>query len=152
MLNVDRVWSRQAAKWPGKKLSDFRLQVVTGTFNVAASSASQNNPVSFGAGAIIVGVIAAASVQNQGSAATVTYRPGLDLFTTTISYQADNRVIVGTAEALGSSVFGPYGDQYPGMEIPMPQNTALLYNFTNQTTTAITITLAHHCLMLGAVY
>lgn len=149
MLNVDRVWARQASKWGGRKLQDFRLQVVTASYTLQASASSQNNPVSFGAGSIILGVIASAQVASV--AATVAYRPGMDLFTVNVSYQADNRVIVGTAEILGSSLFGVYGDQYPAFEIPMPQNTALVYNFTNVTTTAITISLAHHCLMPGAV-
>jgi len=150
MLNVDRVWARQASKFMGgKKLTDYRLQVVTSTYTLNASASSQANPVNFGAGAVIIGVIAAAQI--SGAAATSVYRPGLDLFTVQISYQADNRIIVGTTEALGSCIFGPYGDQFPGMEIPMPQNTSLLYNFTNVTTTAITISLAHHCLMPGAI-
>lgn len=150
MLNVDRVWARQASKWGGKKLQDFRIQVISATYSIAGSGQSQNNPVNFGAGALILGVIAAAAP--SAVAGTVAYRPGMDLFTVAISYQADNRVIVGTSEALGSCVFGPYGDQYPAFEIPMPQNTSLLYNFTNVTSTAITVTLAHHCLMPGAVY
>lgn len=150
MLNVDRVWARQASRFMGgKKLTEYRLQVVTKTYSLQGSAASANNPVDFGAGAVIIGVIAAA--QMSGQAATVIYRPGLDLFTVSVSYQADNRVIVGTSEILGSCLFGPYGDQYPGMEIPMPQNTALQYNFTNITTSPITISLAHHCLMPGAV-
>lgn len=150
MMNIDRVWARQAHKWPGKKLVDFRLQVVTTTYTIGASASSQNNPVQFGAGAIIIGVIAAA--QPSAIAATTVYRPGMDLFSVSVQYQADNRVIVGTAEVIGSCLFGPYGDQYPGMEIPMPQNTSLLYNFTNLTTTGITVTVAHHCLMYGAVF
>lgn len=150
MLNVDRVWARQASKFMGgKKLTDYRLQVVTTTYTLNGSASSQANPVNFGAGAVIIGVIAAAQI--SGAAATSVYRPGLDLFTAQISYQADNRIIVGTSEVLGSCIFGPYGDQFPGMEIPMPQNTSLLYNFTNVTSTAITISLAHHCLMPGAI-
>lgn len=150
MLNVDRVWARQASRFMGgKKLTEYRLQVVTATYSLQGSAASQNNPVTFGAGAVIIGVIAAA--QMSGQAATVIYRPGLDLFTVSVSYQADNRVIVGTSEVLGSTLFGAFGDQFPGMEIPMPQNTALTYNFTNVTTSAITISLAHHCLMPGAI-
>ena len=148
-MNVDRVWARQAHKWGGKKLADFRIQVVTSTYALQANASSQNNPVTFGAGSIIIGVIAAAAP--SGVAATTVYRPPLDLFTVSVAYQADNRVIVGTSEVLGSSLFGPYGDQYPGMEIPMPQNTALTYNFTNVTSTAIVISLSHHCLMYGAV-
>lgn len=150
MLNVDRVWARQAGRFMGgKKLTDYRLQVITSTYSLLANASSANNPVAFGAGAVIIGVVAAA--QPSGQAATTAYRPGLDLFTVSVSYQADNRVVVGTAEILGSALFGTYGDQFPGMEIPMPQNTALVYNFTNVTSTAITISLAHHCLMPGAV-
>lgn len=150
MLDVDRVWARQASRFMGgKKLTDYRIQVITSTYSLLANASSANNPVSFGAGAVVIGVIAAA--QPSGQAATQTYRPGLDLFTVSVSYQADNRVVVGTTEILGSALFGPYGDQFPGMEIPMPQNTALIYNFTNVTSTALTISLAHHCLMPGAI-
>jgi len=150
MLNIDRVWARQAGRFMGgKKLTDYRIQVITKTYSLQGSASSDNNPVDFGAGAVIIGVIAAAQI--SAAAATSIYRPGLDLFTVSTSYQADNRVVVGTSQILGSCLFGPYGDQFPGMEIPMPQNTALVYNFTNVTTTAITISLAHHCLMPGAV-
>ncbi len=150
MLNVDRVWARQASKFMGgRKLTEYRLQVVTSTYTLQASASSQNNPVTFGAGALIVGVIAAA--QPSGQAATTQYRPGLDLFTVNVAYQADNRLVVGSDQILGSALFGPFGDQFPAMELPMPQNTALVYNFTNVTSTAITISLAHHCLFPGAV-
>ncbi len=150
MLNVDRVWARQASKgFMGGKLTAYRIQVVTKTYTLQGSASSPNNPVAFGAGAVIVAIMAAA--QMSGQAATVVYRPGLDLFTLNVSYQADNRVIVGTDEILGSSLFGVQGDQFPAMEIPMPQNTALVYNFTNLTSSAITISLAHHALMAGAV-
>jgi hypothetical protein len=149
MLNVDRVWARQAARYAGKKLSQFRLQVITASYALSGSATSQNQAVSFGAGAIIIGVIAAAQLTSQ--AGTQTYRPGLDLFSTAITYQANNTQIVGSSEGIGSSVFGPYGDQFPGLEIVLPQNSALVYNFTNLTSSALQITLAHHCLMPGAI-
>jgi len=149
MLDVDRVWARCAQRFPGMKLSDYRLQVVTLSVTLATGAAAQNQPVPIGAGAIIFGILAAA--QPTGSAATQTYRPGLDSFSLLASYQADNRQIIGTVEGIGSSIFGPYGDQFPGLEIILPQNTAIQYNFTNLTTTTIQITLAHHCLFKGAV-
>lgn len=75
----------------------------------------------------------------------------MDLFSIATTYQADNRSVVGVSEGIGSSVFGPYGDQFPGLEIFMPQNTSLLYNFTNLTSTQIQITLGHHALLPGAI-
>jgi hypothetical protein len=149
MLNVDRVWARQAPRFPGQKLSGFRLQVITASYSISASGSSQNQAVSFGAGSVILGVIAAAQVTSQ--AATQQYRPGMDLFSVAISYQASNAQVVGSVEGIGSCVFGPYGDQFPGLEIVLPQNSALVYNFTNLTSSAIQITLGHHCLMKGAI-
>jgi hypothetical protein len=150
MVNVDRAWARQAYRYPGKKLSDFRLQVIDATYTIAAGATAQNQAVNFAAGGIIMGVIAACSP--TGQAMTQTYRPGLDSFTTAITYQADNRYVVGTAEAHGSAVFGPWGDQFPNYEIVMPQNSALVYSFTSLVgTQTILLTLAHHCLLLGAV-
>lgn len=149
MLNIDRVWARQAKRFPGQNLSGWRLQDVTGSFNVAGNASSQGNVINFGLNAIIVGIDAVAAP--TGQTALQQYRPGRDLYTLTITYQADNRVIVGTAEAFGSSVFGTQGDQFPAMEIVMPQNSALIYNFTNQTSTAITVTVTHQCLMPGNV-
>lgn len=151
MLDVDRVWARQAGRFPGLQLTGFRLQVITSQYTIAASSTSQNQPVNFGALAIVIGILASASP--TGQTALQTYRnPGMDLFTCSITYQADNRSVVGTSEAHGASVFGLYGDQFPGLELVMPQNTALVYNFTNLTSTSnILITLAHHVLIKGAV-
>lgn len=151
MLDVDRVWARQAGRFPGLKLTDFRLQVITSTFTLGANAQSQNQPVNFGALAMVLGILASASP--TGQTALQTYRnPGMDLFTCSITYQADNRSVVGTSEAHGSSVFGQYGDQFPGLELVMPQNTALVYNFTNLSSTAnVLITLGHHVLIKGAV-
>jgi len=126
MIDVDRAWARQAWRFPGRKLSDFRLQGITYSVSLATGGTSQNQPVNFGAGSILLGIVAGARPSAQ--AATQTYGPGLDLFTTAFIYQADSRSIVGTTEALGSTVFGPYGDQFPALEIVMPQNTSILYN------------------------
>jgi hypothetical protein len=149
MLNIDRVWARQAYRFTGKKLSQFREQVITSAYNLASGVAVQNQAVAFGAGAIVVGVMAACVV--TGLAGTQTTRPGLDMFSVASIYQADNRSVIGNAEAIGSSVFGREGDAYPSMEIFLPQNTALLYNFTNLTTSNILITLSHHALLPGSV-
>jgi hypothetical protein len=149
MLNVDRVWARNAYRYAGKKLNQFRLQVITSAYNLATGAAAQNQAVAFGAGAIVIGVMAAA--QLVAAAASQTTKPGLDMFSLSCIYQADNRSVIGTAEAIASSVFGQDGDQYPAMELFLPQNTALLYNFTNLTTSSILITLTHHALLPGAV-
>jgi hypothetical protein len=150
MISIDRAWARQSWRYPGKKLSDFRLQVITSTYTILANAQSQNQPVNFAAGALILGILAGASPTAQAS--TQTYRPGLDLFTCAITYQADNRYVVGTAEAHASAVFGQLGDQFPGLEMSMPQNSALIYSFTSLVgTQAILVTLAHHCLLPGAV-
>jgi hypothetical protein len=151
MLNVDRVWARQAYRYPGRKLAQFRLQVITSAYNLATGASAQNQAVAFGAGAIVIGVLAAAQLAAAAAAATQTTRPGLDMFSVSCIYQADNRSVIGTAEAIASAVFGQHGDQYPGMELYLPQNTALLYNFTNLTTSSILITLTHHALLPGAV-
>jgi hypothetical protein len=149
MLNVDRVWARQAARYPGRKLSQFRLQVITSAYTLTTAGTSQNQTVNFGAGAIVIGVLAAAQITSV--AATQATKQALDMFSVACTYQADNRSVIGTSEIIGSAAFGPYGDQFPGMELYMPQNTSLIYNFTNLTTSTITIYLAHHCLLPGAI-
>jgi len=150
MVPVDRAWARQAWRFPGRKLSEYRLQVITATYTIAAGQQAQNQAVNFAAGGIILGIVAGCSPAAQ--AMTQTYRPGLDSFTAAITYQADNRYVVGTAEAHGSAIFGPFGDQFPDLELVMPQNSALLYNFTSLVgTQTILLTLAHHCLLYGAI-
>lgn len=150
MISPDRAWSRQSWRYPGKKLSDFRLQVINYATTLVAGGVSQNQPVNFGTGGIILGILAGAGPVAQTSLQT--YRPGLDLFSMAVTYQADSRSIVGTSEALGSSVFGPFGDLFPALEMVMPQNSALLYNFTSLITgQSVLVTLAHHCLLPGAV-
>jgi len=149
MLDVDRVWARVSPRFPGLRLQDMRLQVITLSVTLGSQATAQNQAVPIGAGAVILGVEAAAQITAQ--AGTQTYRPGLDLFSVAMSYQADNRQIIGSSEAIGSSVFGVFGDQFPGYEIVLPQNTSLLYNFTNLTTSSIQITLGHHCLLKGAI-
>ena len=149
MLNIDRVWARQHGRFPGMKLADFRYQGITSTYTIATGGVAQNQAVNFGSGAMIIGIGAAAQITSV--AATQTTKLGLDMFSLNCTYQADNRSVVGTAEAIASSVFGAYGDQFPVMELVMPQNTSLIYNFTNLTTSTIVITLTHHCLLKGAV-
>jgi hypothetical protein len=149
MQNIDRVWARQGVRFPGRKLANFRLQVITSTYTLASAAPALNQPVSFGAGAIVLGVLAAAQIISV--AATQTTKPGLDMFSVACTYQADNRAVIGTAEAIASAVFGPHGDQFPALEIYLPQNTALIWQFTNLTTSTIQISLAHHCLLPGAV-
>lgn len=148
MQNVDRVWARQSARFPGHKLSQFRVQAIINAFTLATGASAQNQPVAFGAGAILIGVCAAAQI--VGQAATAVTRAGLELFSLSCIYQADNRSLIGTAEGIASSIFGPNGDQYPPMELYLPQNTALLYNLTNLSTSTILVTLAHHVLLPGA--
>ncbi len=150
MVNPDRAWARVAPRYPGKSLRDFRLQVIIASYTIGSGGTSQNNPVVFGAGAIILGIIAACQVTGQAGTAAA-QRIGLDNFSTAITYQADNRSVAGTTEGIGSSVFGPMGDQLPAVEIVMPQNTSLVYNFTNLVTNQIQITVAHHCLLPGAI-
>jgi hypothetical protein len=149
MIDADRAWSRQAWRFPGKKLSDYRLQGITTAFTLTTGGTTQNQPVTFGAGSIILGICAAARPTAQ--AATQTYGPGLDLFSIAYVYQADSRSIVGQTEAIGTSVFGNLNDLFPALELVMPQNTAIQYNLTNLTTSTILITLTHHCLLPGAV-
>jgi len=149
MIDADRAWARQGNRFPGRKLSDFVLQVIDLSVSLGNAAAAQNQTVNFGASAIILGVMAAA--QPTAQAATQTYRPGLDLFSAALSYQATNRQIIGSVESIGSAIFGLYNDRFPGLEIVMSQNTSLAWNFTNLTSTSIQITLSHHCLMPAAV-
>jgi hypothetical protein len=145
MQNVDRVWARQHSRFPGANLNQFRIQAIINAFTLSSGASAQNQPVAFGAGAILLGVGAAAQI--VGQAGTAANRAGLDLFSASCIYQADNRSLIGTAEGIASSIFGPNGDQFPPMELYLPQNTSLLYNLTNLTTSTILITLAHHVLL-----
>jgi hypothetical protein len=129
MVSVDRAWARQSHRFPGKRLQDFRLQVITSQYSIAPGATAVNQPVNFAASAVILGILAAAAP--TGQTALQTYRPGLDLFSTTITYQADNRYVSGTAEVLGSALFGNFGNEFPALELWMPQNSALVYNFTS---------------------
>ena len=151
VMSIDNVWRRvsEGPLFRGRKLSDFVAQVITQNFTLATGAQSAQTPVQFGPGAVIYSIQAAA--QPSAQAATQTYRPGLDLFSIAMSYQTTNRTIIGSSEAIGSSVFGTNNDQFPGMEIILPPNGTLLYSVTNLTTTTITVTIAHHCLMPAMV-
>ena len=43
------------------------------------------------------------------------------------------------------------GDQFPGKEIIIPVNGALLYTVENLTTTTITVSFSHHSLTPAAI-
>jgi hypothetical protein len=153
MLNVDRVWSRvsQLDGFKGKKLSQFVIQVIDLNFQILTGATSPQTPVNIPAGAVILGVIAAARL--DAVAGTQTSSPGLDMFRVAIDYQATARSIVGPGanRGLGSAVFGPYGDQFPGKELVIPVQGSLLYTVENMTTSTIDVTFAHHCLVPGQI-
>lgn len=153
MLNVDRVWSRvsQLGGFRGKKLSDFVLQTINLNFSLTTGALSAQTPVNLPAGMVLIGVIGAARMDAQ--AATVQTSPGLDMFRVAIDYQATARSIVGPGanRGLGSAVFGPYGDQFPGKELVIPVQGALLYTVENMTTSTIDVTFAHHGLVPGSI-
>lgn len=153
MLNVDRVWSRvsQLPGFKGRKLSEFTLQVIDLNFTLNSAAISPQTPVNLPAGMVLLGVIAAARL--DAVAGTQTSSPGLDMFRVAIDYQATARSIVGpgTNRGLGSAVFGPFGDQFPGKELVVPVQGSLLYTVENMTTSTIDVTFAHHGLVPGAV-
>lgn len=151
MLNLDRVWARatQRPEYRGKSLTSYTTQAIVQAFTLTSTQTSGQTPVLFPAGAVILGIIAA--FQPSAIAATTVYRPGMDLFDVAIDYQATNRSIVGTTRGVGSSVFGPYGDQFPTKEIYIPINGSLLYTVANLTTTTIYGTFTHHCLVPAAI-
>lgn len=146
MIDIEKAWARVSQTVAaGRKFSDFIYQGLVKSFALTSLLASNNQTVNFPAGAIIVGIGAAA--QPSGIAATTAYRPGLDLFSVALDYQSGGRAIVGTDQAIGSSVFGPNGDQFPAKEILVGVQGTLIYSITNLTTTAITVTFTHHCLI-----
>lgn len=151
MLNPDRVWSRVAQRpdFAGKKLSSFTLQAIVQNFVLTSQQVSNQTPVNFPAGMIILGIESSAQVQAQTG--LVGQQRALDMFALSIDYQATNRSIVGTARAIASSVFGQFGDQFPGKEIIVPINGSLLYTTENLTTSTISISLTHHGLVPSAV-
>lgn len=149
MLNIDRVWSRvaQLDDFRGTKLTDYMFQGITASFALAAAvgSTSNSQPVNFGPRCVLLGAIA--SAQPVGQAATQAYRPGLDLFTVSIDWQGQQRALVGSTQVLGSCLFGPQGDQFPAKEIIIPVQGGLAYSLTNMTSTQLTVTVCHHCLV-----
>jgi hypothetical protein len=152
MLNVDRVWSRvsQLPGFKGKRLADFILQVINLNFTLTTQQVSAQTPVNLPAGMVLLGVIGAARL--SAVAATQTSSPGLDLFRVAIDYQATSRSIVGPGtRGLGSAVFGPFGDQFPGKELVVPIQGSLLYTVENATTSTIEVTFAHAGLVPSAV-
>lgn len=154
MLNVDRVWSRvsQLPGFKNRKLSDFVIQVIDLNFTLTTGATSPQTPVNLPAGMVIIGVIAGARVDAQ--LGTTQQSPGLDMFSVAIDYQATARSIVGPGGSnlgLGSAVFGPFGDQFPGKELVIPVQGSLLYTVKNQTTSTIDVTFAHHGLVPGSI-
>jgi hypothetical protein len=153
MLNVDRVWSRvsQLPGFKGRKLNEFVIQVINLNFTLLTAAISPQTPVNLPAGAIILGVGAAARL--DAVAGTQTSSPGLDMFRVAIDYQATARSIVGPGanRGLGSAVFGQYGDLFPAKELVIPVQGSLLYTVENMTTSTIDVTFSHHCLVPGAI-
>jgi hypothetical protein len=147
MIDVERAWARVSQTVAvGRKISDFIYQGLVKSFTLTTGQASNNQTVNFAAGAIILGIGAAAGPTAQ-AATQAAYRPGLDMFSVAIDYQSGGRALVGTDQAIASSVFGPGGDQFPAKEILVGIQGTLLYSLTNLTTSTILVTFTHHCLI-----
>jgi len=147
MLDFQDVWPRASRyqQFQGMGPLDFVNQVNVLSFTLTTGAVSPQTAQTFPAGAIILGIMASAIV--TGAAATQQYKPGLDSFSVAIDMQTPARNLVGSTAGIGSSVFGPYGDQFPAKEMVMGLNAALLYTVTNQTTSTLLITFAHHVLI-----
>lgn len=149
-LNLDRVWARVSQR-PGfqryKGVTAFFNKVDVLRFTLTTGQVSAQTPQLFPAGGIITKIVAAARI--SANAATVVSSPGLDMFSVAIDQQNPVRNVVGSSAGLGSSVFGPFGDSFPQMEIVMPPQGGLLYTVTNETTSTIVVTFAHHYLLPG---
>lgn len=156
MLNVNEVWARvsQLPAYRDRKLADFVIQAwdinQQLTTSAGAGGTADNQPVTFAAGAIIVGIGGAA--RPNGQAATLAdYAPGNDLYKISIADQQSNRSIIGRTRAIASSVFGNLNDLFPAKEIIIPTNGTLIYSFENLTTSTIDITITHHLLVPAAI-
>lgn len=151
MVKPAEAWSRvsQLGMFAGRKLSQYILQSIVASFTLTTGQATPQTAVQFPAGMILLGVTPGAQV--AGAAATQTYKPGLDMFSVSIDFAATNRNILGTAQAIGSSAFGVFGDQFPALEIVIPTNSSLLYSVTNLTTSTIGVTFTHHGLVPNAI-
>jgi hypothetical protein len=151
MLDIDRVWNRvaQLPQYREKKLSDFVLQDLTYSTQLQPTQTVPNQNVVFPAGAIIVGVGGAATL--DASAATVVTRNGLDLFKLAISDQQTGRTIAGTAQVAGIALFGQYNDRFPAKELIIPAQGGLIYSLTNLTSSIINLFLTHSCLVPAVV-
>ncbi len=147
MLNVDRVWARisRRPEFVGKKLDQFGVQTVNLRYDgLTSGEVVSNQTQNFPNGAIILGICGAAALLAQ--AATPALSSGLGMFALQMQFQ-QQRSVIGQVAGIASSVFGVYNDQFPAVELLVPTNGILLYTFENLTSSTISITIAHHCLV-----
>ncbi len=145
MLNVDRVWARNAHRYPGKKLSDFRFIVIGQNWTLASGVLSGLTRVDFAAGSMILGITASATI--TGSAQTVVMRDWRQAFTAQIDYPNSEALTTGNRLLAGALFGDAAGCDMPAKEIFIEVNGSLSYTVENQTTSTLVITVAHHCLV-----
>jgi hypothetical protein len=151
MIDVDRAWARvcQLEAFRGAKLSDFGIQVVTQSFSLTSQQTSSVTPVNFPTKSIILNITAGA--RPNAAAAAQGYTDGLDLFRVVCQIEG-GRYIIGSVAAMASTIFGKgIASVFPARELPLLQNTKLLYTLTNLSTTTIDADISHHILTPLAV-
>lgn len=148
MYDIDKAWARisQRPSMQGAQRSNYGIQVIGLRQALTGTTPVTNVPVKFPSGGFILAIEAGAHV--TGQAATQTNRPGLDMFAVMLSYQANGgRNVIGpSTRAIGSSVFNQFFP-FPAMEMEVPLNGSLLYDFEGLTSSNIEVFIEHHCLI-----
>jgi hypothetical protein len=145
MLNIDRVWARQAHKFPGKKLSDFRYIVINQNWTLATAAVSGLTRVDFAAGSIILGLTACATI--TGSALTTAMRLWQQAFSAEIAYPNSEALTTGNRVIAGALFGSAERCDVPAKEVFIEVNGSLSYTVENLTTSTLVVSVAHHCIV-----
>lgn len=145
MLNIDRVWQRQAHKFPNKKLSDFRYIVIGQNWTLASAVQSGLTRVDFAAGSVILGITACATI--SGSALTQSLRNWQQAFSAQIDYPNSEALTTGNRLLAGALFGSAERCEVPAKEVFIEVNGSLSYTVENLTTSTLVVTIAHHCIV-----
>lgn len=159
MVNPHVAYERQKAwlKKHGVDLeSQMRMLVYTLPFDRPAEPAGgdsgQNVSQSFPNGAtLVLGVIASSIPSPPDEQPVNPFVLPMDRFRIRFQYNANQSgLVVGDPAdtgALASTVFGPFGDQFPAREIPLEANDVINATVQNMTSGRIRGNISYHCLI-----
>lgn len=150
-FNLDQILKRAQITYPelrSKTMADFRYVCGTQSSAIIASPNGLNTAIvqDFPAAAILFAVVLGVSL--DGQAGTVAHRNQLSCVAVGCSYSTGDQIITKNGgRAIASSVFGEFGDMFPGRELLMKGSSTLTWECENLVTTAIHVTFAHHMLL-----